>query len=68
VLIRQLLDFEGIPQEIIRAFNDFDRDGNGRISAYEVRRALHIHFGIQVSDLQVGAHCRSVSLRVAQCR
>jgi Ca2+-binding EF-hand superfamily protein len=67
VLIRQLLDFEGIPQEIIRAFNLFDKDGNGRISAYEVRQALH-HFGIQVSDFQVGAHCRSVSLRVPQCR
>jgi Ca2+-binding EF-hand superfamily protein len=67
VLIRQLLDFEGIPQEIIMAFNLFDKDGNGRISAYEVRQALH-HFGIQVSDFQVGAHCRSVSLRVPQCR
>ena len=57
VLIRQLLAFEGIPQEIIRAFKHFDGDGNGRISADEVRRALH-HFGIQVSELQVGAHSR----------
>ena len=67
VLIRQLLEFEGIPQEILSEFKHFDGDGNGRISAGEVRRALH-HFGIQVSDAQVGAHCHCVSLSAAACR